>query len=75
MLVQVVAVPGGRANVHEIEAIGDFGRMRVVLENVPSEDNPRTSRLAALSAVATLDGIVAGSRTAFREEISVSTRA
>ncbi len=75
MLVQVVAVPGGTANVHEIEAVGDFGRMRVVLENVPSEDNPRTSRLAALSAVATLDGIVAGTRTTSREEAAVPTPA
>lgn len=75
MLVQVVAVPGGTANVHEIEAVGDFGRMRVMLENVPSEDNPRTSRLAALSAVATLDGIVAGTRSTPREETHVPTPA
>jgi aspartate dehydrogenase len=75
MLVQVVAVPGGTANVHEIEALGDFGRMRVVLENVPSEDNPRTSRLAALSAVATLDGIVSATRAATQAQIAVSTRA
>ena len=43
-------------NIHEIEARGDFGRLTVTLENVPS-DNPRTSRLAALSAIATLDEI------------------
>jgi len=60
-IVRVVAVPGGSANVHEITAQGDFGRMRVVLENVPSE-NPRTSRLAALSALATLDAIAASSQ-------------
>jgi aspartate dehydrogenase len=64
VLVEVVAVPGGSANVHEIEARGDFGKMRVVLENVPSPDNPRTSRLAALSALATLDSIVASTRVA-----------
>ena len=56
--VRVVAVPGGTENVHEIQAVGDFGRFRVVLENVPSPSNPRTSRLAALSALATLDEIV-----------------
>src|SRR5690242_1735375 len=56
--VRVVAVPGGTENVHEIQAVGDFGRFRIVLENVPSPSNPRTSRLAALSAVATLEEIV-----------------
>jgi aspartate dehydrogenase len=56
--VRVIAVPGGTANVHEIQAVGDFGRFRIVLENVPSPSNPRTSRLAALSAVATLEEII-----------------
>ena len=56
--VRVIAVPGGTENVHEIQAVGDFGRFRIVLENVPSPSNPRTSRLAALSAVATLGEIV-----------------
>ncbi len=56
--VRVVAMPGGTENVHEIQAVGDFGRFRVVLENVPSPSNPRTSRLAALSALATLEEIV-----------------
>jgi aspartate dehydrogenase len=75
VLVQVVAVPGGSENVHEIVATGDFGRMRVVLENVPSPDNPRTSRLAALSALATLDGIATSMRAAAQSEIPVSTPA
>lgn len=56
--VRVVAIPGGTENVHEIQAVGDFGRFRIVLENVPSPSNPRTSRLAALSAVATLQEIL-----------------
>lgn len=56
--VRVIAVPGGTENVHEIQAVGDFGRFRIVLENVPSPSNPRTSRLAALSAVATLEEII-----------------
>jgi aspartate dehydrogenase len=55
--VRVVAVPGGSENVHEITAEGEFGRLRVLIENVPSKANPRTSALAALSALATLDGI------------------
>jgi aspartate dehydrogenase len=56
--VRVIAVPGGTENVHEIQAVGDFGRFRIVLENVPSPSNPRTSRLAALSALATLEEIL-----------------
>jgi aspartate dehydrogenase len=56
--VRVVAVPGGTENVHEVQAVGDFGRFRIVLENVPSPANPRTSRLAALSALATLEEIL-----------------
>jgi aspartate dehydrogenase len=56
--VRVIAAPDGTENVHEIQAVGDFGRFRIVLENVPSPSNPRTSRLAALSALATLEEIV-----------------
>lgn len=55
--IRVAVVPGGSENVHEITAEGEFGRLRVVIENVPSAANPRTSALAALSALATLDGI------------------
>ena len=43
-----------------------LGRLRVVIENVPSASNPRTSALAALSALATLDGITGSFRSAHR---------
>jgi aspartate dehydrogenase len=55
--VRVAAVPGGSQNIHEITAQGEFGCLRMVVENVPSASNPRTSALAALSALATLDGL------------------
>jgi aspartate dehydrogenase len=55
--VRVAAVPGGTQNIHEITAQGEFGRLRMTVENVPSVSNPRTSALAALSALATLDGL------------------
>lgn len=55
--VRVAAVPGGTQNVHEITAEGEFGCLRMTVENVPSASNPRTSALAALSALATLDGL------------------
>jgi aspartate dehydrogenase len=52
--VRVVAVPGGSKNVHEIRVQGEFGRLFVDVENEPSKANPRTSQLAAFSALATL---------------------
>ncbi len=57
VFIRIVASPRGTQNVHELQATGGFGRFRAVTENVPSEANPRTSQLAALSALATLEGI------------------
>lgn len=55
--VRIVAVPGGNENVHEIRVRGEFGRLTVRVENVPSKTNPRTSQLAAFSAIATLKNL------------------
>jgi len=55
--VRVVAVPGGSENIHEIRVQGEFGRLSVRVENVPSKSNPRTSQLAAFSAIATLKNL------------------
>jgi len=55
--VRIVAVPGGNENVHEIRVQGEFGRLTVTVENVPSKSNPRTSQLAAFSAIATLKNL------------------
>jgi aspartate dehydrogenase len=52
--VQIVADPNIKSNIHEIIAEGRFGVLKTRVENVPSPDNPKTSYLAALSAVATL---------------------
>jgi aspartate dehydrogenase len=52
--VRVVAVPGGTQNVHEIRVQGEFGCLTVMVQNVPSKQNPRTSQLAAFSAIATV---------------------
>jgi aspartate dehydrogenase len=60
--VRVIASPSGKNNVHSIEAVGEFGRLHVLIENVPSASNPRTSALAAMSALATLDSIVGSVR-------------
>jgi aspartate dehydrogenase len=60
--VRVVAVPGGNKNVHEIRVKGEFGRLSMRIENVPSKANPRTSQLAAFSAIATLKNLTTSLR-------------
>jgi len=55
--VRVVAVPGGNENIHEIRVQGEFGKLTVKVENVPSKSNPKTSQLAAFSAIATLKNL------------------
>lgn len=55
--VRIVVDPGSNRNRHEIEVTGDFGNFITRVDNIPSPENPRTSYLAALSAVATLKKI------------------
>ncbi len=55
--VTIVADPSTMENVHEIKVRGEFGKLFVRVENVPSRANPKTSYLAALSAIATLKSI------------------
>ncbi|HPE63046.1 MAG TPA: aspartate dehydrogenase [Methanothrix sp.] len=57
VMVRIVADPGVDVNIHQITAEGDFGRITTRVENVPSPRNPKTSYLAALSAIATLRSI------------------
>jgi aspartate dehydrogenase len=51
--VRVVADPTVERNTHEIEARGTFGELRIVLQNIPTE-NPKTGRLTAMSMVKAL---------------------
>ncbi len=55
--VRVFVDPRALRNIHEISVEGAFGNFTCRVENVPSPDNPRTSFLAALSAIATLKKI------------------
>lgn len=55
--VKIVADPSAKKNVHEIVVKGEFGKFFVCIENEPSIRNPKTSYLAALSAIATLKSI------------------
>lgn len=56
--VKIVTSPDYKANIHEIEVEGDFGRLVARTENVPTPANPKTSFLASLSAIATLKSIL-----------------
>ena len=56
--VRIITSPDYQRNVHELEVEGDFGRLHLKNENVPSPQNPKTSYLAALSAIAKLKDIL-----------------
>lgn len=47
---RIFAVPGLARNCHDIDVEGEFGRLQVHLENIPSE-NPKTGKLTALSII------------------------
>lgn len=49
--VEVVCDPRTRRNTHLLKAHGEFGEMRCEFSNLPSPDNPRTSYIAAMSAI------------------------
>ena len=52
--VKIVADPNTDKNTHHIVAVGTFGKMTFTIENFPDANNPKTSRLAILSAIETL---------------------
>ncbi len=57
-VVRIVASPGAKRNIHEVEIDSDAGKIVARTENVIHPDNPKTSYLAVLSAVAALKGIL-----------------
>ena len=58
---KIYAVPGLTRNMHRIHIEGEFGALRIEVENVPSE-NPRTGRLSYLSTIALLRDLGAALR-------------
>jgi len=55
--VKIIADPKVSSNTHEIHIKGNFGEILVTAKNKPFPENPKTSYLAALSAIATLKKI------------------
>jgi len=56
--VEIVIDPVATRNSHKILAHGKFGRLRAVVENMPNPNNPGSSYMASLSAIATLKRII-----------------
>jgi len=52
--IEIWADPGVTRNIHSIEVEAEAARLSMQIENVPSEENPRTGRLTPLSVVAAL---------------------
>lgn len=47
----VFADPGVTRNRHEVEVEGEFGWLKFEIQGIPTEENPRTGRLVAMSVV------------------------
>jgi aspartate dehydrogenase len=54
---RILAVPGLSRNCHDIEVEGEFGRLHIHIENIPSE-NPKTGKLTALSIIRSVQDVV-----------------
>jgi aspartate dehydrogenase len=55
--IRILAVPGLERNCHDVDVEGEFGRLHVHIENVPSE-NPKTGKLTALSIIRAVQDVV-----------------
>lgn len=55
--VEIWADPGVTRNTHTVRVESDAARLTMLVENVPSEANPRTGKLTALSVLACLRGL------------------
>jgi aspartate dehydrogenase len=56
-MVRIWADPYILRNIHIVNVLSDAARLTMTIENVPSEENPRTSKLSSLSVIACLRGI------------------
>ena len=56
--VEIWADPGLTRNVHIIRVEAEAARFTMRIENVPSDDNPKTGKITPLSMLACLRGLV-----------------
>ena len=56
---EIWADPGLERNIHRIVVEADSARFEMQIENVPTEDNPRTGKITALSVIAALRALTA----------------
>lgn len=56
---QVWADPGVTRNTHDIEVVSDSAHLKMQIQNIPSEGNPKTGKITALSAISTLRSLTA----------------
>ena len=56
---EVWADPTVHRNTHMIEVVSDSANLTLKIENIPSDDNPKTGRITALSVISTLKRMTA----------------
>lgn len=56
--VSINSIPGFKSNKHEIKLTGEVVNVNVIIETKPSEDNPKSSTLAAYSVISLLKNLV-----------------
>ena len=56
--VVINSIPNAKSNKHSVKLIGETIRVEVIIESIPSADNPKSSALAAYSVIALLKNLV-----------------
>jgi len=56
---EIWADPGKVRNCHRIDVESDSARLGLEIENIPTDENPGTGRITALSMIAALRGLTA----------------
>lgn len=54
----IKSVPSARSNKHEIQLVGETIKVNVIIDSKPSDNNPKSSTLAAYSVIALLKNLV-----------------
>lgn len=55
---EIWADPGVTRNTHRIVVEADSARLTMMIENIPTDENPKTGRITALSTITLLRGLV-----------------